>query len=50
MMTPISFKEDASDNPNKGLGILKGCGLAGILWAGAGQVLVCCCAVLSRPS
>jgi hypothetical protein len=24
MMTPITFKEDASDNPNKGLGILKG--------------------------
>ncbi len=31
MMTPITFKEDASDNPNKGLGILKGCGLARIL-------------------
>ena len=33
MMTPITFKEDASDNPNKGLGILKGCGLAGRVWA-----------------
>merc|ERR1712110_497135 len=25
MHTPITFAEDASDNPNKGLGILKGC-------------------------
>ena len=25
MHAPISFKEDASDNPNKGLGILAGC-------------------------
>ena len=25
MHAPISFKEDASDNPNKGIGILAGC-------------------------
>ena len=25
MHAPISFKEDASDNPNKGVGILAGC-------------------------
>tara|TARA_B100000795_G_C22530019_1_gene334737 strand:- start:93 stop:413 length:321 start_codon:yes stop_codon:yes gene_type:complete len=25
MHAPISFKEDASDNPNKGVGILQGC-------------------------
>ena len=25
IMTPISFAEDASNNPNKGLGILAGC-------------------------
>ena len=25
MMCPITFAEDASDNPNKGVGILAGC-------------------------
>merc|ERR1711988_2087727 len=30
MHTPITFAEDMSDNPNKGLGILKGCADGGL--------------------
>merc|ERR1712110_1173213 len=38
---PISFAEDASDNPNKGLGILAGCANDKLFTAGTWNAAIC---------
>lgn len=38
---PISFAADGSDNPNKGLGILKGCCDGGLFTAGSWNAEIC---------
>ena len=38
---PISFAEDASDNPNKGLGILAGCAGDKLFTAGTWNAEIC---------
>merc|ERR1712217_56135 len=38
---PIMFKEDASDNPNKGLGILAGCAKDKLFTAGTWNAEIC---------
>eukprot|EP00928_Gymnodinium_smaydae_P082813 TRINITY_DN660_c0_g1_i14.p1 TRINITY_DN660_c0_g1~~TRINITY_DN660_c0_g1_i14.p1 ORF type:complete len:338 (+),score=87.48 TRINITY_DN660_c0_g1_i14:72-1085(+) len=41
MHTPISFKADASDNPNKGFGILAGCAKDGLFTEGTWNAEFC---------
>eukprot|EP00667_Euglena_gracilis_P023174 EG_transcript_26078 len=38
---PITFAADSSDNPNKGLGILKGCADGGLFVAGTWNAEIC---------
>merc|ERR1711862_1048253 len=41
MHTPIMFKEDMGDNPNKGLGILKGCADGQLFIEGSWNAKIC---------